>query len=231
MGRVERETGFLSRWSRLKAQARSEATPPEAPQPQETAPETAVPVDAQPISPSIEAMRVAEPAVPAVPSAEPVDADSEKPPLTLADVVQLTRDSDFSPFVAADVKTEVKNAALKKLFSDPHFNVMDGLDVYIDDYNTPNPLPYELILQMAQAKFLGLVKDVAQELIADRPPSVNRGTIVAELDCAPADVPPDAAAADTIASNEDVDLQLQPHDAAGRVDVDPGTGEHGGREH
>jgi hypothetical protein len=33
----------------------------------------------------------------------------------------------------------VRNAALKKLFTDPHFNVMDGLDVYIDDYGKPDP--------------------------------------------------------------------------------------------
>ena len=30
---------------------------------------------------------------------------------------------------------------MKKLFSDPHFNVMDGLDTYIDDYGKPDPLP------------------------------------------------------------------------------------------
>jgi hypothetical protein len=230
MARPEQESGFLSRWSRLKAQARSETAPQEAPAPAETVPETAVPLDAQPIR-SVDVMPVAEPGELVAPPAEPADAASEKPPLTLADVVQLTRDSDFSPFVAADVKIEVKNAALKKLFSDPHFNVMDGLDVYIDDYNTPNPLPSNLILQMAQAKFLGLVKDAAQELIADRPPPVNRGTIGAEPDCATAEQPPAAPPAENNASNEDAHLQLQPHDAAGRVHADPGTGENGGREH
>ena len=30
---------------------------------------------------------------------------------------------------------------MKKLFSDPHFNVMDGLDTYIDDYGKPDPIP------------------------------------------------------------------------------------------
>jgi hypothetical protein len=39
------------------------------------------------------------------------------------------------------VAPEVKNAAFKKLFADPHFNVMDGLDIYIDDYSKPDPLP------------------------------------------------------------------------------------------
>ena len=30
---------------------------------------------------------------------------------------------------------------MKKLFADPHYNVMDGLDVYIDDYSKPDPIP------------------------------------------------------------------------------------------
>ena len=63
------------------------------------------------------------------------------PPPTLDDVAQLTADSDYSRFVRSDVDDGVKRAAMKKLFADPHFNVMDGLDVYIDDYNKPDPLP------------------------------------------------------------------------------------------
>ena len=60
---------------------------------------------------------------------------------TLADVAALTRESDYSRFMATGVDGSVRNAALKKLFSDPHFNIMDGLDTYIDDYNKPDPLP------------------------------------------------------------------------------------------
>ncbi|MBL8288622.1 MAG: DUF3306 domain-containing protein, partial [Rubrivivax sp.] len=43
---------------------------------------------------------------------------------TLADVAALTRQSDFSRFVAPGVDGVVKNAALRKLFGDPRFNVM-----------------------------------------------------------------------------------------------------------
>jgi hypothetical protein len=50
----------------------------------------------------------------------------------------------------------VKNAALKKLFTDPHFNVMDRLDTYIDDYGKPDPLPASWARQLASAKFLNL---------------------------------------------------------------------------
>ena len=56
-----------------------------------------------------------------------------EPPLTLADVERLGRDSDYSRFVARDTDPTVQRAAMKKLFSDPHFNVMDGLDTYIGD--------------------------------------------------------------------------------------------------
>ena len=42
---------------------------------------------------------------------------------------------------ARDVAPDVKNAAMKKLFADPHFNVMDGMDTYIDDYSKPDPIP------------------------------------------------------------------------------------------
>jgi len=67
------------------------------------------------------------------------------------------------------VDPEVRNAAFKKLFhTDPHFNVMDGLDVYIDDYNTPNPLPVAIMKTLVQARAMGLIDD---ELKEQDPPS------------------------------------------------------------
>ena len=57
------------------------------------------------------------------------------------------------------VDAACSNAALKKLFSDPHFNVMDGLDTYIDDYSKPDPIPPSMLRQMAQSAFLGLFDD------------------------------------------------------------------------
>ncbi len=84
---------------------------------------------------------------------------------TLEDVTKLTPESDFSSFMTQNVPSEIKNAAVKKLFADPHFNIMDGLDIYIGDYNTPDPLPEGMLAKMVGAQFLGLVKapeDVAQ---------------------------------------------------------------------
>ena len=86
---------------------------------------------------------------------------AEKPevPLpTMQDVHQLTAESDFSPFVAKNVSSEVRNSAMKKLFTDPHYNVMDRLDIYIDDYSQPDPIPESMLRQMVSAKFLNLFK-------------------------------------------------------------------------
>ncbi len=78
---------------------------------------------------------------------------------TMADAERLTPDSDFKPFVARGVAPGVRNAAMKKLFADPHFNVMDGLDTYIDDYSVSDPIPVAMLRQMASAKFLNLFAD------------------------------------------------------------------------
>lgn len=71
----------------------------------------------------------------------------------LPPIETLTFESDFGAFMQPKVAETVKRAALKKLFRDPHFNVMDGLDVYIDDYSIPSPLEPGLIEQMAHARY------------------------------------------------------------------------------
>ena len=127
--------GFLGRWSRRKQDERA-GLPLEEPAPSPQPPQPA---------------EVPTPAA-APPAAEPA-------PLTLADAQSLTLQSDFAPFIARGVPPDVKNAALKTLFTDPHFNVMDGLDIYIDDYTKPSPLPLSVLRQMVSAKALGLVED------------------------------------------------------------------------
>ena len=64
----------------------------------------------------------------------------------------LTFESDFKAFMQAKVAEGVKRAALKKLFSDPRFNVMDGLDTYIDDYSKDDPIPPAMLAQLEHAK-------------------------------------------------------------------------------
>jgi len=120
------EAEFMSRWSRLKRQAReqSAAKPPTA-------------------APSV---------------------DPQAPPPELPPVDQLTIDSDFRGFFHPKVDETLRRAALKKLFSDPHFNIMDGLDTYIDDYSQPNPLPAAMLAQLRQAqKILEWAKQTKEE--------------------------------------------------------------------
>ncbi len=106
---------------------------------------------------------------PVVPEAESgtssaVDAPAERavPAPTLEQVEGLTSDSDFTPFVARGVDETVRRAALKKLFADPHFNVMDGLDTYIDDYNKFEPLTPLMVAALNHAKDL-----IAREFAAE----------------------------------------------------------------
>jgi hypothetical protein len=118
------------------------------------------------------------------------------------DVARLTQDSDYSRFVGRGVDPGVKNAALHKLFTDPHFNVMDGLDTYIDDYGLPDPLPPGMLEQMVQSEALGLFtktpEDETQAAAAPAPPAPEppseRGA-TSDLDASAAaeraDTPPD----------------------------------------
>jgi hypothetical protein len=70
----------------------------------------------------------------------------------LDDAARLTPDSDFSAFVARGVDAAVRRTALKTLFADPHFNTMDRLDVYIDDYTKPSPVSEAMLASLEHAK-------------------------------------------------------------------------------
>jgi len=90
---------------------------------------------------------------PTLPTAKSGNADFSEP---LPSIEHLTGESDFSPFMKADVTPALRNQAMKKLFTDPHYNIMDGLDIYIDDYGKPDPIPPAMLRMMHQAKSLGL---------------------------------------------------------------------------
>jgi len=136
------DSSFLSRWSRRKAAVRE-----------------GQPVPAEPaLAPEPAPAAVAE--VPAGPPAEPREA----PPLpTLADVALLQPGDNIARFVARGVDESVKRAALKTLFADPHFNVMDGLDTYIDDYGKPDPIPLDVLRRLTQSETLGLFDPIEEE--------------------------------------------------------------------
>ena len=144
--------GFLGRWARRKNDA-LQGKPLE--EPVLVVPPVPLPVAAAPGS-----------AVAAVAGQETPPNDEVPEPLrelSLDDAKLLTKDSDFKPFMASNVGPEVRNAAMKKLFADPHFNVMDGLDIYIDDYSISEPIPEAMLRQMTSAKFLKLFDDEEEE--------------------------------------------------------------------
>ena len=90
----------------------------------------------------------------------PISADVETtPPASLEDVEKIDRFApDFSAFMKPDVDPAVQQAAMKKMFTDPHFNIMDGLDIYIDDYSKPDPLPPGMLERMVQSDMLNLFR-------------------------------------------------------------------------
>jgi hypothetical protein len=179
--------GFVSRWARRKQQARSGVAV--APEPVPLTP----PVAQAPLAP----VEVQAPLAPVTAPAEPTPAP------TLADVALLTRESDYSRFVAGGVDEGVKRAAMKKLFTDPHFNVMDGLDTYIDDYGQPDPIPLAMLRSMNQSKFLRLFEDEEDDAKKPTAEAPNE--------------PPSA-------TDDDADLRLQQDDAAGRTGPEQGAG-------
>ena len=146
--------GFLGRWTRRKNDA-LQGKPLQEP---------AVVLPAAPVASDAAVPTVLPQAGSATPPAPATEAgQAPAPALSLDDVKRLTKDSDFKPFMAGNVGPDVRNAAMKKLFADPHFNVMDGLDIYIDDYSISEPIPESMLRQMASAKFLKLFDDDSED--------------------------------------------------------------------
>ena len=92
--------------------------------------------------------------VPAATTPAPASAAATAPAtpveVPLPPVESLTFDSDFTAFLRPGVDAQLKRAALKQLFRDPRFNVMDGLDTYIDDYTKADPIPPDMLAGLLQ---------------------------------------------------------------------------------
>ena len=149
----------------------------------------------------------------------------------LPSLESLTIDSDYSPFMQPGVDDAMKRGALKKLFSDPHFNVMDGLDVYIGDYSKPDPIDPAIVRTLTQARYIfnppatrvnaaGYVEDVPDDAPADdaaaesdaAQASPADGIAVAQADAPLAVLPPTAAT--------DLAVRVGQSDATPSVDAD-----------
>ncbi len=107
------EQGFLDRWSQRKLETETLAPPP------------------------IEALQPAVDTVP-VEAPEPPDeqlTDADMPPLE-----SLGEGSDYRGFLSPKVSEALRKAALRKLFRQSRFNVVDGLDDYAEDFTRFEPL-------------------------------------------------------------------------------------------
>ena len=94
---------------------------------------------------------------PSAPQPRPAEAGLTVPaePAPLPPAESLTPESDFAPFMAPGVDGDVRRQALKTLFSDPRYNVMDMMDVYVDDFSKPDPIPAAWMDQLQQLSRLG----------------------------------------------------------------------------
>lgn len=126
------------------------------------------------------------PPQPAVPAA----AAPELPP-----VEKLDMNSDYRGFFHPKVDEALRRTALKKLFSDPHFNIMDGLDTYIDDYSIPDPLPAAMLGELRQAQnIIGWARETEEEAELRRNPPPAAAEQIAVADSGVKDVVPAADA-------------------------------------
>ena len=212
--------GFLSRWSRRKADVREGRVVVE---------EVRAPVASSPTTQANAALasqggknqaavQSANASAAAANAANEAPHDQENQPVpTMEDVQQLNADSNFASFMSSKVAPEVKNAAMKKLFADPHFNVMDGLDIYIDDYGIPDPLPAGMLEQMTSIDGLNLFNDKNKgDTPADQPEGQTSADVAQSnpsdnLSTTQRDIP----------AHDHADLRLQPNPAARPEGAEP----------
>jgi hypothetical protein len=206
---------FFSRWSQRK-QAVAKGLPVAEPI------ATPSPAELPGLPGSSEGVQRSKAAPPALAPGQTEGKSNEIPaePLpSLDDARALTPDSDFQPFMRPGVAADVRNVAMKKLFADPHFNVMDGLDIYIGDYNTPDPLPAGMLQKMVGAQLLGLLDkpDEAATKTATPADSVlPAGGASSDLGGNP-DQSPDAQEGSTVVAQSPTSLS----DSAGRASPVP----------
>ncbi|MDB5792604.1 MAG: hypothetical protein JWQ80_2628 [Massilia sp.] len=217
------EEGFLRRWARVKAtgvDAAEEA--PRAPAQAQAQAQVAAPPAGARWARAGDAWAAQE--APAAPGAADAglagqaSAAPGRPSPTLEDVNRLTPDSDYSIFVGQGVDKSVQRLALKKLFADPHFNVMDRLDMYMDDYNIPSPVSAEMLASLDHAR--SALRRFVEE---DPAASTEPGAVLPDA----ASAQPTTAAAPQSPASDAVDRKAVPqneaaHATAAHEDLVPG---------
>jgi len=168
----------FSRWSRRKLDAKAEVA--------------AAPAAAPALAPA--AATVSSAASSAPPASAP----------QLPSLDSLSFDSDFAAFLRPEVDETIKRAALKQLFRDPRFNVMDGLDVYIDDYTKADPIPPDVLKDILQRGFAAVTPASSTSPDSAAPPVPTGG-----VPAPPAAKPlPSAVAASSASASDPQSPQL-----------------------
>jgi Protein of unknown function (DUF3306) len=153
---------FLARWSRRKLAAEREAERPA---------DTAAPELPSAPSATVASEGVAGDGPVSAPASAHDPAVTTEVPLPPIESLDGLR-SDYQAFFQQPVEDELRRAALKKLFADPHFNQMDMLDVYVDDYTQFEPLPAALRMRLPSARDFLLDSERAALEAAEAPTSV-----------------------------------------------------------
>jgi hypothetical protein len=141
----------------------------------------------------------------------------------LPPIESLTPDSDFAAFMRPGVDESLKRGALKRLFTDPHFNVMDGLDIYIDDYTKPDPVePSIARALLARITFDSSANAPAGDPVTARavsalPAVPAPATGIAELACD--DGKPERAVTSASADGSDANVVRNPEALPGDVEA------------
>ncbi|GMQ46547.1 DUF3306 domain-containing protein [Vibrio sp. 10N] len=140
---------FLSRWSQRKLEEQSQ---------RQDEPEEVVASDEELVAPSALASDSEAPETPDMASDNQelaidndIDVDSEKGEESELTISQLLANTE--------VDKAIKKAALRKLFMQPEFNVVDGLNDYDHDYSAVKPLASEVAETLR-----GWVKDIEENL-------------------------------------------------------------------
>jgi hypothetical protein len=127
------EDNFIGRWSRRKKEARSDSPPVAEPAREEVdaTGQTGEP-DTSPLADYKQSPGDADAGNPAV---DQVLTDDD-----MVDLDTLDANSDYAPFMSEGVSSELRKAALKKLFFSGKFAARDGLDDYDEDFTYFEPL-------------------------------------------------------------------------------------------
>lgn len=116
------------------------------------------------------------------PAAQPADspavqAAKEEPAAPLPPAEDLKPESDFVPFMKANVDPATRRSALKKLFAGPHFNVADPFEAYSEDYTRSDPIPEKILKAINRARDLaveGPEKVAERERLAEQAERAER---------------------------------------------------------